>query len=59
LVEAMVAVQKIQTEVGELGQSINSSSIDLFFSVEFIREPAFHAENEKEKIILQVVCQTD
>lgn len=55
----MVAVQKIQTEVGDLGQGINSSSIDLFFSVEFIREPAFHAENEKEKIILHVVCQTD
>jgi hypothetical protein len=60
LAEAMGAAQKIQRGVRDLGQGIQSSSaIDLFFSVELIREPAFHAENEKEKVVLHVVFLTD
>ena len=59
LAEAMVAMQKIQRRICDLNQGIESSSIDLFFSIELIREPAFHSKNEKEKTILHIVCQTD
>jgi hypothetical protein len=59
LAEAMGTAQKIQRGIRDFGKGIESSSIDLFFFVELIREPAFHAKNENEKAILHVVCQTD